>query len=121
MRSLWRRRRHEDTQPVSRSERPEHELEPGWELDSSGRARRRVTVAQAEAENMVRNDRLGPDPVPFGFQREKWQRLVGQMREGDELWEFSSSPDSWHHLAGRAGIELVREGKVVDTIVTMMT
>jgi hypothetical protein len=38
----------------------------------------------------------------------------------DEVWQFSSSPDSWEHLAGRAGLALVREGTVIDAYVTMM-
>lgn len=38
---------------------------------------------------------------------------------GDEVWEFSSSRDSWEHLAGCAGVALVRQGVVVDISVTM--
>jgi hypothetical protein len=38
----------------------------------------------------------------------------------DEIWEFSSSQDSWAHLAGRAGLALVRERTVIDAYVTMM-
>jgi hypothetical protein len=81
---------------------------------------KRVTVAEAEAAHMVHTDRLGPDPVPFGFQNARWQQLLAQMKEGDELREFFSSAESWQHLAGRAGIALVRDGEVVSSIVTMM-
>jgi hypothetical protein len=80
----------------------------------------RVTVAEAEAAHLVQTDRLGPDPVPFGFQNEQWRALLAQMQEGDELWQFSSPAESWQHLAGRAGIALVRQGKVVASIVTLM-
>ena len=38
----------------------------------------------------------------------------------DEVWEFSSSRDSWEHLAGRAGLAFVRERTVIDAYVTMM-
>jgi hypothetical protein len=38
----------------------------------------------------------------------------------DEVWEFSSSQDSWAHLAGRAGLALVRERTVIDAYITMM-
>lgn len=79
-----------------------------------------VTVAEAEADNMVQDDRLGPDPVPFGFDNDKWRGLMAQMQDGDELWEFVSPEESWKALAGRAGIALVRSGEVVESIVTMM-
>jgi hypothetical protein len=42
------------------------------------------------------------------------------MQPGDELWTFTSSPASWRALAGSAGIAMVREGRIVATIVTMM-
>jgi len=42
------------------------------------------------------------------------------MQEGDELWEFCSSWESWQKLAGRAGIALVRNGEVVASVDTMM-
>jgi hypothetical protein len=78
----------------------------------------RVTVAQAEALHMAQIDELGPDPLPFGFANERWRALVAQMQEGDELWTFISSPESWARRSGRAGIALVRDGKVVDSLVT---
>ncbi len=81
---------------------------------------KRVTVAEAEAANMVESDQLGPDPVPFGFQNNEWRALLAQMQEGDELWEFCSSWESWQNLAGRAGIALVRNGEVVASVDTMM-
>lgn len=42
------------------------------------------------------------------------------MQPGDQLVHFVSSADSWKHLAGRAGIALVRDGKVIAAMVTMM-
>ena len=42
-------------------------------------------------------------------------------RPDDEVWEFSSSQDSWQHLAGRAGLALIRERTVIDAYVTMMS
>jgi hypothetical protein len=79
---------------------------------------KRLTVAEAEAAHMVRNDWLGPNPVPFGFVNGKWRALLLEMKEGDELWAFSSSRESWAHLGGRAGIALVRDGEVVDSLIT---
>ncbi len=39
----------------------------------------RVTVAEAEATHMVQNERLGPDPVPFGFLNCQWRALLAQL------------------------------------------
>jgi hypothetical protein len=42
------------------------------------------------------------------------------MQPGDKLVQFSSPMDYWKNHAGRAGIALVRDGKVIDTFVTTM-
>lgn len=49
-----------------------------------------------------------------------WEKLKSEMQPGDKLVRFTSPIESWQHLAGRAGIALVRDGKVIDAIVTMM-
>ena len=109
----------------------ERSAEPGPpnETPSTGEARdvipkawleRRTTVEEAERKHLVTDTRLGPKPVPFGFMNEQWIRFKGQLRDGDELWEFSSSADSWRHLAGRSGICIVRKGRIIDSIVTRL-
>ena len=40
------------------------------------------------------------------------------MLPGDELWSFSSPPDMWEGLIGRAGIVLMRDGHPVANVVT---
>jgi hypothetical protein len=82
--------------------------------------KRKLTVEQAEAENMIAIERLGPKPVPFGFCNRDWHNLLAQMQPGDELWEFSSSGESWQNLCGRAGVALVRGGEVVASMITSM-
>ena len=52
---------------------------------------------------------------------EDWRWEFRQrMQEGDELWEFNSPAHFWEHLAGRAGIALVRNGEVVASHVTRL-
>ncbi len=46
--------------------------------------------------------------------------MVDLKRTGDELWRFASPEPTWAHLCGRAGIALVRDGRVIYAIVTMM-
>ena len=79
-----------------------------------------LTVEEVEAAHLYRIAELGPDPVPFGFSNGRWLALLAQMQSGDELRAFRSSAASWRHLAGRAGVALVRSGKEVASIVTMM-
>ena len=95
--------------------RPNHTVPKGW-------LKRRLTVELAESEHMVLNPHLGTQPIPFGFRNRVWREFIANMREDDELWEYSS-PDHfyfWEHFAGRAGIALVRDGEVVDSITTAL-
>ena len=48
-------------------------------------------------------------------------RLLAILRDGGELREFCSSPESWKHLCGRAGWAIVKDGTVLWTWVTVMT
>ena len=80
----------------------------------------RTTENEAESKNMVRVEKLGPEPIPFGYQNGHWQEFLSTMEPGDELWNYSSPPESWKNLAGRAGIALVRRGKIIANITTLM-
>lgn len=59
-------------------------------------------------------------PAPYGVPSDEWAGLKAQMQPGDKIHAFSSPPESWESLAGRAGYALVRGGKAVAGIVTMM-
>jgi hypothetical protein len=83
--------------------------------------KRKITIDEAEKKHMVKDKRLGPEPVPFGFQHKTWVHLKAMMKPGDELWEFSNSQGSWKNLAGRAGICIVRQREVVYSLVTLMS
>jgi hypothetical protein len=80
-----------------------------------------LTVAEAEAAHMVLDDDLGPDPVPFGFQNHRWQSLLAQMQKGDEIWAFRSPDEDFEHNAGRAGTALVRDGKIVVALCSIIS
>ncbi len=69
---------------------------------------RKISIAEVEATSPI----WVPPPL--------WEAFKGKMIRGDELWEFSSPPETWHMLLGRAGIALVRKGKAIDWIVTAM-
>ena len=80
----------------------------------------KISVAEAEAAHACSFPGLGPSPVPFGYQNAQWREFVAKMQDADELWTFSSGNESWAHLCGRAGIALVRDGEIVDSIITLM-
>jgi hypothetical protein len=82
--------------------------------------KKKTTVANAEQAHLVKDKRLGPKPVPFGFINARWEQFKAGMRLGDELWEFESPGPSWEHLAGRAGLCIVREGRIIDALITRM-
>lgn len=79
---------------------------------------KRVSVTEAEAAHMVTIENR---QVPFGYNSGHWQRLLSEMQDGDELWEYSSGDQSWEDLAGREGLALVRNGKIIFDIMTCMS
>ena len=70
---------------------------------------------------MFVNDQLGPAPVPFGLCNRQWNELLAQKRDGDELWEFTSSPACWAGRSGRAGLTLLRSGQEVACVFTAIS
>lgn len=90
------------------------------ETKMKGWLRKQTTVEDAENEHLVKTDRLGPNPVPFGFMHGQWLNFKGKIRPGDQLWTFCSSGESWGHLAGREGLCIVRGGEIIASIITRM-
>jgi hypothetical protein len=82
--------------------------------------RNRTSVEELELKYMVKNNRLGPEPVLFGDRNIAWMSFLAQMEEGDELWEFRTCQFSWENLAGRAGIQIIRNGEIIGTKITSM-
>lgn len=82
--------------------------------------RQRISLEEAEVKYSIQSDDLGHNPVPFGYINAQWRELVSKAKDGDELWEFRSSDDSWEHLAGDAGVVLMRNGEIIDMITTEM-
>lgn len=84
----------------------------------------KTTLAEAEAAHPgikgERAERFPDAAKPFGFQNGQWEDLKALILPGDEIWNFCSPPESWEHLAGRAGVALVRDGVPIRTIVSMM-
>lgn len=81
----------------------------------------KISVEQAEADHMVFDKRLGNEGIPFGFQNDRWKKLLAQMIDSDEIWEFTTPEESWRAHWGRAGTALVRDGIVIMTILSRLS
>jgi hypothetical protein len=62
----------------------------------------------------------GPPLVPRSACDEEVFDLVVRTQPGDELWEWSSPPPTWRFKMGRGGVALVRNGRVIAHVVTIM-
>ena len=49
-----------------------------------------------------------------------WRPFKARMTDRDELWEFDSPAKYWEGLAGREGVALVRDGRPIAHVVTLM-
>ena len=50
--------------------------------------------------------------------RMAWQKLKSHAHTGDELWAFQNPPGTWRKLGKRTGFALVRQGAVVESVLT---
>lgn len=48
------------------------------------------------------------------------QSMKTQLQPGDQLYRFRSPPGTWVNMAGRAGIAVVRDGHVIDLLITSL-
>lgn len=72
---------------------------------------RRTTYEDAVRDNLQ-------DGVEFGGCNDDWERLKAKIEPGDEFWYFEPpSPKGWQIW----GLALVRDGRVVSTVLTALT
>jgi len=58
---------------------------------------------------------------PFGEMTDSWRRFVQSLREGDELWSFSSPDVTFSKKLGCQGYAIVRDGIIHETLITLQT
>jgi hypothetical protein len=80
---------------------------------------REYTIEEIEAANLYPDDGRVPH-VPFGFTNDKWVAFKAKMQPGDKIVDFSTSDESWEHLAGRAGYAIMRGDEVIEEFVAIM-
>ncbi|HEU0300873.1 MAG TPA: hypothetical protein VFR37_15535 [Longimicrobium sp.] len=49
--------------------------------------------------------------------RMAWQKLRRQAGEADETWAFQNPSNTWKKLGKQSGYALVRDGKIVQSVV----
>lgn len=59
--------------------------------------------------------------VPFGFMNDQWRDFKSRLRKGDVIAFFRSDDESWEGLYGREGYAIIRDGKVVHIIITILS
>jgi hypothetical protein len=91
-----------------------------FELVSSWLQGKGMSVVELERQPSTNQSENLHQFGSFGIGSKQWQRIKEQMQPGDELYKFRSPPETWANLAGRAGIALVRDGKVIDTLLTAL-
>lgn len=78
-----------------------------------------MEVALRELEQLgiaqVGRDRLLAGAA-FARWLDKWAVFVAQIVLGDELWSYTSPPETWDNLAGAAGYAIVRQGKPIQIL-----
>ena len=71
-----------------------------------------TSVEQIEAEEL-----RGRSELYFA----EWREFISKMQPGDQLRNFFSPNESWLLMAGRAGYAIVRQDKVVDAFITILS
>jgi hypothetical protein len=79
-------------------------------------------TSRTTAEAFEREHDLGDKAAPRSAlpAADDWEGFKSRLQKGDELWEYTSPPESWRYLAGQAGLCVVRQGHIVDTYIVMM-
>lgn len=92
-----------------------------------------VEIANAWARNEIQSIKSKPPFPPIEWLEKRvdideadvgnlpeWKRIKMRFTEHDELWTFSSPAEYWAGLAGRAGVALVRNGRPIAHVTTLM-
>ena len=72
-----------------------------------------------ESETWVSSRKSAPENVRLEA-TPRLVALIDSMQAGDELRRFETSPDTWQQRRGRSGYVLLRKGKIVARVVTVL-
>jgi hypothetical protein len=79
------------------------------------------SIGEIEGKNKIEIEKEGKKiSLPFGYVNNQWLEIKSKMKKGDKIFEFSTGPDSWANLAGRAGVIVLRKNELIGTVITTM-
>lgn len=58
--------------------------------------------------------------VPFGLANDDWQDFKSRVQAGDEIHYVHAPPVRWASLSGWGGYVLVKHGRIIATMVTVI-
>ena len=77
-------------------------------------------MASLELSNANKQELLNRSEQFRQWIETKCDPFVAEMAPGDELWRFRSPAHTWANMAGWAGYSIVRDGKILRSLVTLM-
>jgi hypothetical protein len=83
--------------------------------------RKEISVEEADADcfsEPVRSRRGRIYRKPF--RNADWEAMKQKIQPGDRLYAYCTSKQSWRICMGSEGIELVRDGQIIDCILLRM-
>lgn len=84
--------------------------------------RKQVSLRQVEGGTKVAVSSSGEATTYVEIYPEmetNWQQFLRASERGGQIFFFDSSSDSWAALAGSRGYLLVKDGSLIDAVVTM--
>lgn len=83
-----------------------------------------MTIEEIEKESLdelSKSSRQDIPKVPFGFMNDRWNEFKSKHQDSDEIYYFISDKKSWGALGGRAGYVLIRNERIIDVIITILS
>jgi hypothetical protein len=78
-----------------------------------------LSIDEVESKESVLITKSGEEiSVPFGRINSLWKDIKSEYKEGDCILFFTTSDSSWESLSGREGYVIVRDNKVINSILT---
>lgn len=82
----------------------------------------RLSVDEIESLELAGLAKANAVPaVPFGYMNSEWLEFQALAQDGDEFWSYGSPQKHWSACRGSAGYVLLREGRVVATLITALS
>ncbi len=79
-----------------------------------------IEKIESESYEIVEKSETSCPKLPLGCRQEDWEKFKSKVKKGDEIFHFTSPPEHWAALYGRAGYAIIRGDKVVDVFIMLV-